>query len=108
MPEIAESLAIGQEWDGDTRIVLFVRLAPDAVLTDGLQDRIKRRLRAECSPRHVPSRIVAVADLPRTRSGKLAELAVADVVNGRAVRNVTALANPESLAQFRDVVALQS
>jgi acetoacetyl-CoA synthetase len=101
LPEIQESLAIGQEWDDDTRIVLFVRLV-DGPLTDELKDRIRTRLRTNCSPRHVPARIVAVADLPRTRSGKLAELAVADVVHGRAVRNREALANPESLDLFAD------
>ena len=106
--EVLESLAIGQEWDGDTRIVLFVRLAAGAVLDEDLQQRIRSRLRAQCSPRHVPARIAAVADLPRTRSGKLAELAVADVVNGRQVRNVGALANPESLALFADLPQLQS
>jgi acetoacetyl-CoA synthetase len=107
-PEIAEALAVGQEWDGDTRIVLFLRMAAGAALTDGLQQQVKRRLRAQCSPRHVPARIAAVADLPRTRSGKLAELAVADVVNGRDVRNVTALANPEALDHFAGIEALRS
>jgi acetoacetyl-CoA synthetase len=100
--EVAEALAVGQAWDDDTRIVLFVRLAPGAELTDGLQADIKRRLRSNCSPRHVPARIVAVDDIPRTRSGKITELAVADVVNGREVRNVEALANPEALDQFKD------
>ncbi len=100
LPDVAESLAIGQAWDDDTRIVLFVRLADGAALDDDLTGRIRRTLRENCSPRHVPARIVAVADLPRTRSGKLAELAVADVVHGREVRNVEALANPESLALF--------
>jgi acetoacetyl-CoA synthetase len=98
--EVLEALAVGQEHDGDTRIVLFVRLAPGARLDDGLQARLRGRIRAECTPRHVPAVIAAVADLPRTRSGKLAELAVADVLAGRPVRNVGALANPESLALF--------
>ncbi len=98
--EVLESLAIGQEWGDDTRVVLFVRLVPGAVLDDDLVGRIGRRLRTQCSPRHVPSRIVAVEDLPRTRSGKLAELAAADVVHGRPVRNVGALANSESLELF--------
>ncbi len=106
--EILEALAVGQEWQGDTRIVLFVRLAQGESLTDALQQRVRQRLRTECSPRHVPTRIVAVVDLPRTRSGKLAELAVADVVNGRAIRNVAALANPESLDLFRDIGSLRS
>jgi acetoacetyl-CoA synthetase len=101
LDEIAEAIAVGQDWDGDTRIVLFVRLAPGATLTDELQAEIRRRLRANCSPRHVPARIVEVADIPRTRSGKITELAVADVVNGRRVRNVEALANPEALDLFK-------
>ena len=101
LPEVLESVAVGQEWDGDTRIVLFVRLADGVVLDDVLQDRIRRTLRERCSPRHVPAVIAAVTDIPRTRSGKITELAVADVVNGRAVRNTEALANPEALAEFR-------
>ena len=82
--------------------MLFVRLADGAELDDELADRDPRTLRERCSPRHVPARIAAVTDIPRTRSGKITELAVADVVNGREVRNTEALANPEALAQFRD------
>ncbi|HVQ86787.1 MAG TPA: acetoacetate--CoA ligase, partial [Actinomycetes bacterium] len=106
LPQIVEALAIGQAWDDDTRIVLFVRLADGVVLDDALVGTIKRVLRENCSPRHVPAKIVAVADLPRTRSNKLAELAVADVVHGRQVRNVEALANPESLTLFEDLPQL--
>ena len=103
---VAEALAIGQTWDDDTRIVLFVRLADGAELDDDLVSTIKRTLRENCSPRHVPARIVAVKDLPRTRSGKLAELAVADVVHGREVRNKEALANPEALDLFAGIPEL--
>ncbi|MEO8328735.1 MAG: acetoacetate--CoA ligase [Candidatus Nanopelagicales bacterium] len=106
LPEVVEALAIGQNWDDDTRIVLFVRLANGFELDDALASTIKRRLRENGSPRHVPARIIAVTDMPRTRSNKLAELAVADVVHGREVRNVEALANPEALALFRDLPAL--
>jgi acetoacetyl-CoA synthetase len=102
LPEVAECLAIGQEWEGDTRIVLFVVPAPGVTLDDRLAGAIRTRLRVNCSPRHVPARIVAVPDLPRTRSGKLAELAVRDVVHGREVANVEALANPEALEHVRD------
>ena len=102
VPGVIEAVAVGQEWDGDTRIVLFVKLAAGVELDDGLQTEIRRRLRVNASPRHVPARIVQVDDVPRTRSNKISELAVADVVNGRAVRNTEALANPESLDQFRD------
>lgn len=105
--EVLEAIAIGQQWEDDTRVVLFLRLAADHDLDDLLRARIVRRLREQCSPRHVPARIVAVPDLPRTRSGKLAELAVADVVHGRVVRNTEALANPESLDLFVDLEELQ-
>ncbi len=88
--------------------MLFVRLAEGAELDDPLVTTIKRSLRENCSPRHVPAKIIAVADLPRTRSNKLAELAVADVIHGRDVRNKEALANPESLEYFADLAALQS
>jgi acetoacetyl-CoA synthetase len=106
LPQVVEALAVGQAWDDDTRIVLFVRLADGRELDDALVTTIKRTLRENCSPRHVPARIVAVDDLPRTRSNKLAELAVADVIHGREVRNREALANPESLDAFRDLPEL--
>ena len=102
VPEVRESVAIGQDWDGDVRVVLFVALREGAVLDDALVARIKAGIRAGSSPRHVPARIVAVADIPRTRTGKVSELAVRDVVHGRAVANLEALANPEALALFRD------
>jgi len=108
MAEIADCLVIGQEWDGDTRIVLFVVMAPGHELTDELRAEIRRRVRTGASPRHVPARIVAVADLPRTRSNKLSELAVRDVVHGRPVANTEALANPEVLDRFRDLPELQT
>ncbi len=108
LDEIAESLAVGQEWDGDTRIVLFVRLADGVAFTDELQTALRTRIRTNCSPRHVPAVIVPVDDLPRTRSGKLAELAVADVIHGRPVRNVEALANAESLQLFTNLPDLSA
>jgi acetoacetyl-CoA synthetase len=104
---VLEALAIGQDWDGDLRIVLFLRLQPGAALDEALIDRVKRVIRAGASPRHVPARVVAVADIPRTRSGKIVELAVRDVVHGRVVKNVDALANPESLDLFKNLAALQ-
>ena len=106
LPHVVESLAIGQEWDSDTRIVLFVVLTPGTVLDEALAATIRHHLRDNCSPRHVPARIVAVADLPRTRSGKLAELAVRDAVHGRPVANREALANPESLDAMHDLPEL--
>lgn len=103
---IAEALAVGHEWDRDTRIVLFVRLRAGADLSERLVSEIKIRLREHCSPRHVPAFILEAPDLPRTRSGKLAELAVADVVNGRPVRNLSGLANAAALAFFADIKEL--
>ncbi|HMQ24883.1 MAG TPA: acetoacetate--CoA ligase [Acidimicrobiales bacterium] len=108
LPEVAEAIAVGQEWDDDTRIVLFVRLAGGSTLDDELVATIRTRVRSDCSPRHVPAKVVAVDDIPRTRSGKLVELAVTDVVNGREVRNLEAIANPEALGQFADRPELAS
>ncbi|MDC0359283.1 acetoacetate--CoA ligase [Acidimicrobiales bacterium] len=102
MPEVEESVVIGQSWDSDTRIVLFVKMVAGEELTDEVQKRIRSRIRAEVTPRHVPAVIAAVTDIPRTRSGKITELAVRDVVAGRAIANVEALANPEALEQYRD------
>ncbi len=106
--EVVEAIAVGQEWDDDTRIVLFVRLADGHALDDDLVAEIRRRVRTDCSPRHVPAKIVAVADIPRTRSGKLVELAVTDVLNGREVRNLEAIANPDALLLFADRSELAS
>ena len=108
LPEIAEALAVGQDWEGDVRVVLFVRLQDGVTLDERLQKKIRDTIRAQTTPRHVPARIVAVADLPRTRSGKLTELAVRNVIHGRAVKNLEALANPESLAQFQDLPELRT
>ncbi len=108
IPEVVEALCIGQDWQGDVRIVLFVRLSAGVALDDDLVKRIKTVIRTGASPRHVPARIVAVADIPRTKSGKIVELAVRDVVHGRPVKNVGALANPDALANFRDIDALRS
>jgi acetoacetyl-CoA synthetase len=106
LDEIIEALVVGQRWDDDTRVVLFVTLADGAVLDDDLVATIRRRVRQGASPRHVPAVVIAVDDLPRTRSGKLSELAVRNVVEGRDVKNVEALANPEALEQFRDLEQL--
>jgi acetoacetyl-CoA synthetase len=99
--EVVESLVVGQRWEHDERIVLFVRLRDGLTLTPDLEGRIRGRIRTNTTPRHVPARIVQVADIPRTRSGKIVELAVRDVVHGREVRNREALANPEALDQYR-------
>jgi acetoacetyl-CoA synthetase len=101
LPEVQESLVIGQDWQGDVRIVLFVVLRAGLPLDEALEDRIRQRIRRNATPRHVPARIVQVPEIPRTRSGKIVELAVRDVVHDRPVRNREALANPEALEHFR-------
>jgi acetoacetyl-CoA synthetase len=106
IPEVLEAIAIGQTWDNDVRIVLFVRLREGASLTAQLEERIKRQIREGASPRHAPAKIIAVADIPRTKSGKITELAVRDVVHGRQVQNREALANPEALDLYRNLPEL--
>jgi len=108
LEEVVESLAIGQEWQGDVRIVLFVRLRDGTRLDEPLINAIRMRIRTNTSPRHVPARVVQVADIPRTKSGKIVELAVRNVVHGRPVKNVEALANPEALDLYRDLPQLGS
>ena len=100
--EIAESIVVGQKWQSDVRVVLFVRLRDGVDLDDALADKIRQTIRAGASPRHVPQKIVAVPDIPRTRTGKIAEIAVRDIVNGDAVRNREALANAGALDAFAD------
>ena len=111
LPEILESIVVGQdvpsEFGVDTRIVLFVRLLDGVELDDSLRDRIRQRIRDNTSPHHVPKKIIQVADIPRTISGKITELAVRDVIHGRPVKNVDALANPAALELFRDLPDLQ-
>jgi acetoacetyl-CoA synthetase len=107
IPEVVEALAIGQDWQGDVRIVLFVRIGAGAVLDEAFTKRIKDLIRTGASPRHVPAKIIAVADIPRTKSGKIVELAVREVVHGRPVKNKEALANPEALELFRDLAELR-
>ena len=104
--EVVEALVVGQEWQDDVRIVLFVRLREGVTLDESLQDTIRQRIRRNASPFHVPKRIVQVADIPRTRSGKITELAVREILHGRPVKNADALANPESLDLFRNLPEL--
>jgi len=103
LDEVLESIVIGQRWKDDVRIVLFVRMREGHALDDELMDRIRKLIRQNCSPHHVPKKIIAVPDIPRTISGKITELAVANVVHGRPVKNVDALANPEALENFRNL-----
>jgi acetoacetyl-CoA synthetase len=112
MDEVVESLVIGQDWPpgivGDVRVVLFVKLRDGVELDNDLIDRIKAKIRANTTPRHVPEKVVQVTDIPRTKSNKIVELAVRNVVHGRDVRNLEALANPEALEQYRDRMELKS
>ena len=106
LPEVLESMAVGQDWDNDVRVILFVRLRDGVQLDDALTLKIKSTIRANTTPRHVPAKIIAVPDLPRTMSGKITELAVRNVIHGRPVKNTEALANPSSLAFFKDLPEL--
>ncbi|MCS6883671.1 MAG: acetoacetate--CoA ligase, partial [Oscillochloridaceae bacterium] len=108
IPEVLEAVAVAQEWEGDVRVVLFVRLRDGLVLDEALRERIRRRIREHTTPRHVPAKILQVADIPRTKSGKISEIAVRETIHGRPVRNTEALANPEALALFRDLEELKS
>jgi acetoacetyl-CoA synthetase len=108
IPEVIEALAIGQDWDNDVRVVLFVRCKEGVKLDDPLRDVIKKKIRTGATPRHVPAKIVQVADIPRTKSGKITELAVRDVVHGRAVKNTEALANPEALKLYEGLGELRT
>ncbi len=107
LDEVEESLVIGQDWQGDVRVVLFVRLRPGVSLDEELERRIKQQVKSGCTPRHVPARVVQVGDIPRTKSGKIVELAVRDTVHGRPIKNKEALANPEALDLYRDLPQLQ-
>ncbi len=107
-PDVEEALVVGQDWDNDVRVVLFVKLAAGAALSDDFIADLKTRIRSGCSPRHVPAKVLAVTDIPRTRSGKISELAVRDVIHGRALKNTEALANPDALDQYTNRPELQN
>ena len=106
--EVLEAVAVGQEWESDTRILLFVVLRLGVNLDQGIQDRICQRIRENCTPRHVPAKILQVADIPRTKSGKITELAVRAVISGKSVENVEALANPAALAFYENLPELNT
>jgi acetoacetyl-CoA synthetase len=108
LDEIVEALVIGQDWEGDVRVVLFVKLKDGVSLSEELVSRLKKRIRDNTTPRHVPAKVLQVADIPRTKSGKIVELAVREVVHGRPVKNLEALANPEALAHFKNRAELQT
>ena len=104
--EVAESICVGQNWEGDVRVILFVVMKPGKTLNEDLIKQIRTQIRVGASPRHMPAKVIAVADIPRTRSGKITEIAVRDVIHGRKVKNVEALANPESLELYKDIAEL--
>tara|TARA_B100000795_G_C22447687_1_gene304425 strand:+ start:41 stop:475 length:435 start_codon:yes stop_codon:yes gene_type:complete len=106
LDEIVEGLVVGQSWEGDTRVILFVRLNKSNKLTEDLKVKIKLKIRSGASPRHVPSKIIAVSDIPRTKSGKIAELAVRDLIHNKEINNQTALANPECLVEYKNIKEL--
>ena len=106
LDEVLESIAIGQTWEDDTRVILFVVIRDGATLNDDLKARIRTVIRENTTPRHVPAKIVAVPEIPRTISGKIVELAVRNVVHGEPVKNTDALANPAALNHFRDIEEL--
>ncbi|MCB1591127.1 MAG: acetoacetate--CoA ligase [Alphaproteobacteria bacterium] len=104
---VQESIAVGQDWEGDVRVILFVVLKKGWELDENLTKEIKTKIRNGASPRHVPAKIIAVSDIPRTKSGKITELAVRDVIHGRKIKNVEALANPDSLQLYKNLQELQ-
>jgi acetoacetyl-CoA synthetase len=105
--EVVESIVIGQDWDSDVRVVLFVVLQPGLSLSDDLINKIRQTVREKCTPRHMPAKVIQVAEIPRTKSGKIVELAVREVVHNRAVKNIHSLANPEALELYRNLTELQ-
>jgi acetoacetyl-CoA synthetase len=108
LPEIADSLAVGQRWEGNERVILFVKMATGGELTEELRERLRRAIRENVSPRHVPAKIIRIADIPYTINMKKVELAVRNVIHGEPVRNRDALANPESLELYRNLPELRN
>jgi len=108
LDQILESIVIGQNWQDDVRVVLFVRLAPNIKLDANLTDKIKRQIRTNTTPRHVPAKVIAVTDIPRTKSGKIVELAVRKIVHGEKLDNLEALANPEALQEYANIKELKT
>jgi acetoacetyl-CoA synthetase len=108
LDEVLESLVIGQDWNRDVRVVLFVKLREGLALDEALTEKIKNQIRANTTPRHVPAKVLQVTDIPRTKSGKIVELAVRNVVHGEAVKNAEALANPQALAYYSNRSELQT
>lgn len=108
LPEILESIVVGQRWQEDERVILFVRLQEGVALDDALVAKIRSTIRTGASPRHVPAKIIAVRDIPRTKNNKISEIAVRDIISGKNIANTDALANPEALDEYRNLPELQS
>jgi acetoacetyl-CoA synthetase len=106
LDEVFECIAVGQDWDDDVRIVLFVVMRDGSSLDDDMKDRIRKIIRQNTTPRHVPAKIVAVPEIPRTISGKIVELAVRNIVHDKPVMNTDALLNPQALEHFRNIPEL--
>ena len=107
LDEVIESIVIGQDWNSDVRVVLFVVLQDGLLLDEELTNKIRKTIREKCTPRHVPSNVIQVSAIPRTKSGKIVELAVREVVHNRAVKNIHSLANPDALELYRNLPELQ-
>ncbi|HUG81769.1 MAG TPA: hypothetical protein VML01_08895, partial [Bryobacterales bacterium] len=106
IPDVIEAVAVGQNWKDDVRIILFVKLREGVELDDELIEAIRGKIRAEASPRHVPAKVIRIADIPRTLNGKIAEIAVRNVIENRPVKNREALANPEALDLYKNLAEL--
>ena len=104
--EIQESIVIGQTWENDIRIILFIVLNEGYSLTEDVKKKIKKAIKSKASPRHVPSKIISISEIPKTKNGKLVELAVKQIIEGETIKNLEALANPGSLKQFKNIKEL--
>lgn len=108
LPEVVESIAVGQDWDGDVRVILFVVLHNKMQLNEELTNKIKTTIRSNTTPRHIPAKVIQVTAIPKTLSGKIVEIAVRNVIHNRPVNNTDALANPEALEQYQNLPELQN
>ena len=106
--EVKESIAIGQKWDNDIRIILFIVLNNKFIFDNRLVDKIKKQIRKNASPRHVPSKIIKVRDIPRTKNGKIVELAIKNIIEGNKINNIEAIANPEILKEYKNLDELKN
>ena len=105
--EINESIVVGQSWDNDVRVILFVVLNKNSLLDQNLINRLKKEIKTNASPKHVPSKIIQVSDIPRTKNGKIVELAVKNIIDGNAIKNIEAISNPKILNEFKNLKELK-